>query len=145
MLSVVCRYLRFFFMHVCCGSVAAVVSFFFFFFKQKTAYEMLRSLVGSEMCIRDRRRRARPARRRSCVRTGRTTAPWLLRSGAGTAPCSCLLYTSDAADDLLCVDLGGRRIIKKKNETQRTQQSTITNHHHTYTITNTTSTHEKSL
>src|SRR5450756_1770648 len=27
---------------------------------------------------------------------------------------SCLLYTSDAADDLLCVDLGGRRIIKKK-------------------------------
>src|SRR5450756_1210741 len=29
-----------------------------------------------------------------------------LRSG------SCLLYTSDAADDLLCVNLGGRRIMK---------------------------------
>src|SRR5450756_1417918 len=28
----------------------------------------------------------------------------------------CLLYTSDAADDLLCVDLAGRRIIKKKIE-----------------------------
>ena len=28
---------------------------------------------------------------------------------------TCLLYTSDAADDLLCVDLGGRRIIKNKN------------------------------
>ena len=28
----------------------------------------------------------------------------------------CLLYTSDAADDLLCVDLGGRRIIKKKHK-----------------------------
>ena len=27
---------------------------FVFCFKQKTAYEMLRSLVGSEMCIRDR-------------------------------------------------------------------------------------------
>ncbi|GAB5861923.1 hypothetical protein JMUB7552_27530 [Staphylococcus aureus] len=26
----------------------------------------------------------------------------------------CLLYTSDAADDSLRVDLGGRRIIKKK-------------------------------
>src|SRR5680860_752326 len=26
------------------------------------------------------------------------------------APEACLLYTSDAADDLLCVDLGGRRI-----------------------------------
>ncbi len=25
----------------------------------------------------------------------------------------CLLYTSDAADELLCVDLGGRCIIKK--------------------------------
>ena len=27
----------------------------------------------------------------------------------------CLLYTSDAADDLLCVDLGGRRIIKNNS------------------------------
>src|SRR5665811_1554178 len=27
---------------------------------------------------------------------------------------TCLLYTSDAADDLTRVDLGGRRIIKKK-------------------------------
>ena len=29
---------------------------------------------------------------------------------------SCLLYTSDAADEGLGVDLGGRRIIKKKNQ-----------------------------
>ena len=27
--------------------------FLFFFFKQKTAYEIMPSLVGSEMCIRD--------------------------------------------------------------------------------------------
>ncbi|GAB5890845.1 hypothetical protein JMUB7554_27900 [Staphylococcus aureus] len=27
---------------------------------------------------------------------------------------ACLLYTSDAADDTPCVDLGGRRIIKKE-------------------------------
>ena len=27
---------------------------------------------------------------------------------------TCLLYTSDAADDLLCVALGGSRILKKK-------------------------------
>src|SRR5680860_1892254 len=32
----------------------------------------------------------------------------------------CLLYTSDAADDLLCVDLGGRRIIKKKTNKKST-------------------------
>ena len=31
-------------------------------------------------------------------------------------PCTCLLYTSDAADDLLFVALGGRRIIKKKKK-----------------------------
>ncbi len=29
-------------------------------------------------------------------------------------PEACLLYTSDAADDTPCVDLGGRRIINKK-------------------------------
>ena len=29
---------------------------------------------------------------------------------------TCLLYTSDAADERSSVDLGGRRIIKKKNE-----------------------------
>ena len=41
----------------------------------------------------------------------------------GTVPIPrniCLLYTSDAADDLLCVDLCGRRMIKKK-----TKQETI--------------------
>ena len=32
----------------------------------------------------------------------------------------CLLYTSDAADDLLCVELGGRRIIKKKKQVKTT-------------------------
>ena len=31
-------------------------------------------------------------------------------------PKTCLLYTSDAADDLTRVDLGGRRIIKKKKK-----------------------------
>eukprot|EP00831_Metopus_contortus_P041942 TRINITY_DN33016_c0_g1_i1.p2 TRINITY_DN33016_c0_g1~~TRINITY_DN33016_c0_g1_i1.p2 ORF type:complete len:113 (-),score=20.54 TRINITY_DN33016_c0_g1_i1:242-580(-) len=45
---------------VCLGWGAGVVGFgvgskimAFFFFKQKTAYEMQRGLVGSEMCIRD--------------------------------------------------------------------------------------------
>eukprot|EP00831_Metopus_contortus_P036472 TRINITY_DN28854_c0_g1_i2.p6 TRINITY_DN28854_c0_g1~~TRINITY_DN28854_c0_g1_i2.p6 ORF type:complete len:103 (-),score=24.45 TRINITY_DN28854_c0_g1_i2:42-350(-) len=36
---------------------------------------------------------------------------------------TCLLYTSDAADDTPCVDLGGRRIIKKK-KTMTTKNST---------------------
>ena len=33
---------------------------------------------------------------------------------------SCLLYTSDAADERSSVDLGGRRIIKKKKKKKRT-------------------------
>eukprot|EP00658_Telonema_sp_P-2_P070144 TRINITY_DN59747_c0_g1_i2.p1 TRINITY_DN59747_c0_g1~~TRINITY_DN59747_c0_g1_i2.p1 ORF type:complete len:125 (-),score=45.16 TRINITY_DN59747_c0_g1_i2:200-574(-) len=37
-----------------CVVISCFLYGFFFFFKQKTAYEMLRSLVGSEMCIRDR-------------------------------------------------------------------------------------------
>src|SRR5665811_2619838 len=32
---------------------------------------------------------------------------------------TCLLYTSDAADDLTRVDLGGRRIIKKKKKKKK--------------------------
>mgnify|MGYP007112146813 CR=1 FL=1 len=43
----------------------------------------------------------------------------------------CLLYTSDAADDLLCVDLGGRRIIKKKKHNKSIY---LMPHSHTYTI-----------
>ena len=39
---------------------------------------------------------------------------------------ACLLYTSDAADDLLCVDLGGRRIIKKKKSRPARQLRTPT-------------------
>ena len=42
-----CFFFFFFFLFVS-------VVFFFFFFKQKTAYEIMPSLVGSEMCIRDR-------------------------------------------------------------------------------------------
>src|SRR5450756_519754 len=37
---------------------------------------------------------------------------FLHRQGTDGLSLICLLYTSDAADDLLCVDLGGRRIIK---------------------------------
>ena len=34
--------------------------------------------------------------------------------GGCATHCNCLLYTSDAADERSSVDLGGRRIIKKK-------------------------------
>ena len=67
------------------------------FFKQKTAYEMLRSLVGSEMCIRDRLDVALPVAHlepagRNFFRVVHGLAV-LLRDLLGV----CLLYTSDAA------------------------------------------------
>ena len=37
---------------------------------------------------------------------------------------TCLLYTSDAADERSSVDLGGRRIIKKKNNKKKSRQPT---------------------
>ena len=39
----------------------------------------------------------------------------------------CLLYTSDAADERSSVDLGGRRIIKKKKHETIAVRSTDTN------------------
>ena len=38
---------------------------------------------------------------------------------------ACLLYTSDAADERSSVDLGGRRIIKKKNRVENHGTGTI--------------------
>ena len=99
-----------------CDELSAVSWFvaWFFFFKQKTAYEMLRSLVGSERCIRDRLQGAGDFQISQVDGANGGNVIFDAESPAVTWN-SCLLYTSDAADDLLCVDLGGRRIIKKKN------------------------------
>ena len=85
----------------------------FFFFKQKTAYEIQYGLVGSEMCIRDSINVVKPDEIYdldmdiySPCALGATVNDDTLKR--------CLLYTSDAADERSSVDLGGRRIIKKK-------------------------------
>ena len=82
---------------------------------------MLRSLVGSEMCIRDRG--SLPTVGQAARTVGRARERVLHAAiGQGKRHAHpCLLYTSDAADDLLCVDLGGRRIIKKKKSIHTTQ------------------------
>ena len=70
--------------------------------------------MGSEMCIRD-----------SDDDIGHGVSPQtgVVRNQGDVAAASasgsrdamrCLLYTSDAADERSSVDLGGRRIIKKK-------------------------------
>ena len=70
--------------------------------------------MGSEMCIRDS---ALLGQHLELGDLGRATVSFEGggAGGDGDVLRGCLLYTSDAADDLLCVDLGGRRIIKKKN------------------------------
>ena len=69
------------------------------------------------MCIRDRARRHRPAARAARALLGARDAD-RRHHDLPRLPGACLLYTSDAADERSSVDLGGRRIIKKKKRTQ---------------------------
>ena len=66
------------------------------------------------MCIRDRvNRDVEIPQYLVCLKTGEsiiTTDPNQFYYNSNV----CLLYTSDAADERSSVDLGGRRIIKKK-------------------------------
>ena len=43
---------------------------------------------------------------------------------------TCLLYTSDAADERSSVDLGGRRILKKKTKAEQSADRTANIHMH---------------
>ena len=89
---------------------------------------MLRSLVGSEMCIRDRLSTDLTLSDEEVVRIygKRWDIEVFFKM---TKSYLCLLYTSDAADDLLCVDLGGRRIIKKKNRTDNDNRTHKKDYH----------------
>ena len=71
--------------------------------------------MGSEMCIRDS---DGVAVAQVDDGQGNEAAPGGhagLEDGQVAHAQVCLLYTSDAADERSSVDLGGRRIIKKKN------------------------------
>ena len=111
-----------------------------FFFKQKTAYDIEYGLVGSEMGIRDRLSIAQNEAAGSLtsfelladiavdfslrhgidIRDPLTSKhPWYVLmelSSSRDDARACLLYTSDAADERSSVDLGGRRITKKKKK-----------------------------
>src|SRR5665254_13705 len=85
------------------------------FFKQKTAYEMLRSLVGSEMCIRD-------------SYYGEFSIDHQFHLSLSQFHFShkffrCLLYTSDAADDLTRVDVGGCGFFQAEDGIRDAQES----------------------
>src|SRR3546814_11505193 len=100
------------------------VDIFFFFFKQKTAYEMRISDWSSDVCSSDlhRRRlvgdRRRPRRPPTAVRSA---YPRLRRAAARSSSCRCPARSEERRVGKECVvrvDLGGRRIIKKKKKKQ---------------------------
>ena len=74
------------------------------------------------MCIRDRFAAAGDPVAKAVEGQGNVAAPMpVVATGAapdaiGFPLMTCLLYTSDAADERSSVDLGGRRIIKKKKK-----------------------------
>eukprot|EP00969_Alexandrium_andersonii_P298082 13174718-Alexandrium_andersonii.AAC.1 len=61
---------------------------------------MSASLVGSEMCIRDRACRARSTFVRSSVKPHYMPQQCHIMRPSGGRAGGCLLYTSDAADDM---------------------------------------------
>ena len=81
------------------------------------------------MCIRDR---SGPALSGTCTaRSGVEVRPVIeLYTSQGCSSCPrCLLYTSDAADERSSVDLGGRRIIKKKTVASDRGETSKNNKH----------------
>ena len=88
----------------------------FFFFQ---AEDGIRDLVRSRGLgdVYKRQPSARPGGRRQALRVLSPPLPGdHAGEGALGALGGCLLYTSDAADERSSVDLGGRRIIKKKKK-----------------------------
>ena len=104
----------------------AVICYLCFFFQ---AEDGIRDLVRSRGLgdVYKRQRHPRPTPDRTRWHMTDPTNPLTHFDDKGAAhmvdvsgkPVTCLLYTSDAADERSSVDLGGRRIIKKKKKQRR--------------------------
>ena len=75
--------------------------------------------MGSEMCIRDRAYTYTSAKEILFTDLTIESGSQVLLLGESGSGKTCLLYTSDAADERSSVDLGGRRIIKKTQTLRR--------------------------
>ena len=99
---------------VCC--IVCVMCYVFFFFQ---AEDGIRDLVRSRGLGDVYKRQVIPACSLACI-SAETEFCWLTCYSVyhllAALIKSCLLYTSDAADERSSVDLGGRRIIKKKQK-----------------------------
>ena len=90
-----------------------IIYYFFFFQAEDGIRDLVRSRGLGDVYKRQHPNpvgRGCPSTRSSPPRTS-MSAPTCWRAPSSTC---CLLYTSDAADERSSVDLGGRRIIKKK-------------------------------
>ena len=99
--------------HYLCVLLIVICFFFFFFQAEDGIRDLVRSRGLGDVYKRQRSGWSRPCASTACwpsTRWRATTCAMPCRSRR----CGCLLYTSDAADDLPCVALGGRRILKKK-------------------------------
>ena len=92
---------------------SVLISCFFFFQAEDGIRDLVRSRGLGDVYKRQRQLPGFPAALpTSTSEIGTQTQP---NQGLDlTNPDACLLYTSDAADERSSVDLGGRRIIKKK-------------------------------
>ena len=84
--------------------------------------------MGSEMCIRDRERNFLDRLVELEVFLDDLFSDQVAQFRFDERG-SCLLYTSDAADERSSVDLGGRRIIKKKKHACDTRVDRCANQH----------------
>ena len=73
------------------------------------------------MCIRDRPQETHENGDAGDLAAVPSRVCGLAECSAEEGQCPCLLYTSDAADERSSVDLGGRRIIKKKTTSVMTE------------------------
>ena len=96
-----------------CRFASAAVCVVFFFQAEDGIRDLVRSRGLGDVYKRQVLPPGPPRRRPSATISA---SPGFSQAATGASPSRlpCLLYTSDAADERSSVDLGGRRIIKKK-------------------------------
>eukprot|EP00658_Telonema_sp_P-2_P041496 TRINITY_DN29688_c0_g1_i2.p1 TRINITY_DN29688_c0_g1~~TRINITY_DN29688_c0_g1_i2.p1 ORF type:complete len:100 (-),score=39.94 TRINITY_DN29688_c0_g1_i2:100-399(-) len=91
------------------------LSIFFFFFQAEDGIRDAQESRGLGDVYKRQAGSPVTRRRNKSLKLGNLTAP-LTEPTDNALTTICLLYTSDAADEEDSVDLGGRRIIKKKKK-----------------------------
>ena len=105
---------------ICAVCVCCILLSFFFFQAEDGIRDLVRSRGLGDVYKRQvlAAYQLEEARRQAVAK-----AQQALKAGGlqAVGPVTCLLYTSDAADERSSVDLGGRRIIKKKTKKSKAQ------------------------